>query len=112
MLTGSAVTYVSGTKMKKYAPHSGQYQDAEGQESCKVCPKGKYIGGRESNAEKAASLWGRRLQNCADDDACYSALAAQSGWDSTSNCAANALYCNMANYKDDMMECCPQSCGE
>ena len=109
MLTGSAVAHVSGTKMKKNnAPRSGQYQDAEGQASCKVCPKGKYIGGRESNAETAASLWGRRLQNCADDDACYSALAAQSGWDSTSNCAANALYCNIHG----MMECCPQSCGE
>ena len=47
MHTRSAAAHVSGAKTLKIHT-SGQYQDAEGQTSCKVCPKGKYIGGTSS----------------------------------------------------------------
>jgi hypothetical protein len=107
MHTRSAAAHVSGAKTLKIHT-SGQYQDAEGQTSCKVCPKGKYIGGT-SSMDVAASVWGRRLQNCADDDAC---LHAKSRWNSNSNCAASVHLCTGIVYMEDMQECCPQTCGE
>jgi hypothetical protein len=100
------------------SPCAGQYQDEEGQESCKSCPAGQSserpgqaeVAEEQDESSDAAIVWGRRLQRgsqCVDDDAC---LQAKPTWGASYNCAGSTQYCT--SYASDMATCCPESCGK